>query len=357
MFIRSVHIRNFKNIQNFHSTICEHIIFISGKNGVGKTNLLDALYVLLTGKSNFTNQEKSLIRQHETFYHIKLQIEKGESVFELKCINELQAQKRLYCDDQLYEKLTEHVGKFPVVMICPEDIELINDGSKERRKYIDYTISQVDNNYLHQLIAYNLVLHQRNAYLKSITGKAIDFNLIDTYNKQLIEKGKYIYTKRIQFFNEIKSCFISKYQWLTNAEEKVELKYISQFEQPDIMDLYNENIRRDIETQRTNVGVHKDDFALLLNEFDVKKSASQGQKKSILIALKLAQFNYLHDSSFSPILMLDDIFEKIDLTRAEKLIVEISSEPYKQVFITDCYHDRLKEILTAHNLRSDDIRL
>lgn len=341
MFINNLHIIQFKNIENIQLQFSKKITFIIGKNGSGKTSILDAIHTLLCGKSHFNNLEKYQIQYNKDFYKIKCKLQDANKQNNIQCLMQIQQRKKIWLNEILYEKLSLHIGKFPCVIIAPEDINLVNEGSEMRRSFIDFSISQHDIDYLNKLIEYNLIIKQRNALLKLNPNTSPDTTLINTYNTILSNLANSIFEKRKMFFDFLNPLFNKYYSFISNEHESVILNFQSQLLTNNLLDLLEANIQKDIITQRTNFGIHKDDFSMQIFDNDARKTASQGQKKSILIALKLAQYYYIkQQTGKKPILMLDDIFEKIDETRAAKLFELISNDDFEQILVSDSYEMR-----------------
>lgn len=341
LFISNLHIVQFKNIENLQLNFSNKITFIIGKNGSGKTSILDSIHTLLCGKSHFINLEKYLIQYQQSFYKLSCTISNLEKQYKIQCLSQVQQRKKFFLNDVIYDKISEHIGKFPCVIIAPEDINLVNEGSEMRRSFLDFTIAQHDTEYLQHLMQYNAVLHQRNALLKILQNQTIDTNLIATYNTIVSNLSGFIFEKRKKFFEHFEPLFLKYYKTISDASESVEITYQSQLQKNNLIDLLEQNLQKDIVTQRTNFGIHKDDFNMNIESNDARKVASQGQKKSILIALKLAQYFYIYQQSGKKaILLLDDIFEKIDEKRAQKLFQIISTDDFEQIFVSDCYENR-----------------
>ena len=347
MLFKKITLTGYKNYQTKTFDFTERIIGICGLNGKGKTNLLDAINYLCFTKSYFSKSDVLNIHFGEEGFRLE-----GELLYENKknktqkivCIYRASQKKEFYLDDVAYEKFSHHIGKFPCVIIAPDDIEMIIGGSEERRKFIDTVISQVDPEYLQQLIIYNKVLSQRNSFLKneSLRG-TFDFTLLESLDEQLITPGNYIHKTRKEFSAKLFPWVQEFYKNISGNNEVVTLEYSTLLNQNIFEQLLIPSRQKDRLTQRTNVGIHKDDLLFMLHENIFKTIASQGQRKSLLFACKLAEFEILKRlKGFAPILLLDDVFEKLDENRIKNLLRYVCQENQGQVFITDTHADRLR---------------
>jgi DNA replication and repair protein RecF len=339
-----IHYKNFEaeNFQFDHKINC----FV-GNNGVGKTNVLDAIYHLSFGKSYFNPVTSQNIRHGSDFFVVDgeyLRFDKNERIIISAKRNQKKIIKR---NGKEYEKFSEHVGFLPLVMISPADRDLIIEGSETRRKFIDGVISQGDQNYLQDLINYNKVLSQRNALLKYFAlNNSRNTDAVAVYNQQLAELGTRIYEKRKAFIETFIPIFKSRHQTISGGNETVNLIYKSHLEEGALLQLLEESFQKDSALQYTSVGIHKDDLLFEIEDFPIKKFGSQGQQKSYLIALKLAQFDFLKQLSKSnPILLLDDIFDKLDETRVAQIITLVDNENFGQLFISDTHPERTENIV------------
>ena len=279
---------------------------------------------------------------------------RGEGTYDIKgdcvpitCILRENLKKEFYFDQEPYTKLSLHIGKIPCVMIAPDDVQIITGSSEERRKLMDSLLSQMHPTYLRHLILYNKVLIQRNSLLKNAAESGyIDPVLLETINEQLIENGNIIYTYRKELINKYLPEILSLYLHIAGQKDDIDIQYQSQLYQDSFDNLLNQSLAKDQILQRTNVGIHKDDLGMLINGFPLRKYASQGQQKSYLIALKLAQFDVLSEAkNMKPLLLLDDIFEKLDQERITALMTLVSKQHFGQIFITDSHPERIAEIL------------
>lgn len=346
MVIEQISILNFKNLEQVDLNFSKKINCLLGNNGMGKTNLLDALFYLSFCKSLTNLNDSQLIQHNKDFCMLQ-----GRYLFEngvtedIYCGLKLKHRKKIKRNKKEYEKLSEHIGLLPLVMISPADTELIHGGSDERRKFVDMVISQYDKSYLQALIRYNNALSQRNALLKEQTNQP-DNELFEIWEEQLLVNGHLIHEKRKSFVTRFLPIFKEFYQFICNSEETVDLSYQSQLSESDLKTLLNQRRERDKILGYTSAGIHKDDFNFLLNDYLIRKIGSQGQSKTYLIALKLAQFNFLVETgSSTPMLLLDDIFDKLDAERVEQIVKLVVQNQFGQIFITDTNRKYLDEIL------------
>lgn len=349
MYLTSLSLINFKNHADATLLFSKNVNCFTGKNGSGKTNLLDAIYYLSLTKSYFNNIDSQLIKHNEQMFVLQGDFSNGELEEKIFCGLKQNQKKQFKRNQKDYQRLSDHIGLLPVVMISPVDHNLITEGSEERRKFIDSIISQTDKGYLEDLISYNKLLAQRNALLKQLSKENIsDLTTLEIWNEQLAPVGERIFAKRRSFLEEFIPVFKRYYNFLSNNNESVDIAYLSHLNDANLLKLLAENIRKDLILEYTTKGIHKDDLDFIIEEHAVKKVGSQGQQKTFLIALKLAQFNFLSSAkNLKPILLLDDIFDKLDESRVTKLMELISLETFGQIFITDTHAERLKEIFNS----------
>ena len=341
MHLQTIRLTNFKNYESAELDFSSQINCFLGNNGSGKTNLLDAIYYLSLTKSSTSSQDQQCILHNESLFSIKGEFSKDEKRREVICGLQSGKKKLVKLDQKPYKKASEHVGKFPVVLIAPNDTDVIRGASDLRRKFFDAIIAQVDQHYLQTLIQYNHLIKQRNSLLKRFaeTGDT-DLELLEPFDQQLLNLGCEIYEKRSGFIEDFKVLVNRHYENLTNAAEEVELNYESHF-QSDAEALLKESLQKDIILKRSNIGIHKDEFHFLMNGETIKRFGSQGQQKSYLIALKLAHFDFTQkQTGMKPILLLDDIFDKLDDLRISKLMEMVASDTFGQIFITDARPER-----------------
>lgn len=342
MLLNRLELTNFKNYSNQTIIPGIEMTFFYGLNGMGKTNLLDSIYYLCTTRSKFGLNEKSLILEGESFFRLS-----GLFNDELITAKFGEEVKKLFEKDKVpYPKLADHIGYFPVVFFAPDDTWILLGGSEERRKFLDQTLSQLDKNYLKNLLLFEKILKQRNSFLKNnAESDHYDFQLLDIYDDQLILPSEYIFQKRKEFVQDFAQEFNDISKKITSSTDSIGLTYLSNLDKGSLLDQLKESRKKDIYLQRTSVGIHKDDLIFTINNFPVKKFASQGQLKSFVVALKLAQYKFMigrHPRK--PILLLDDIFDKLDAQRVKNLIEYLLDSEAGQLFITDTDEDRLKSL-------------
>lgn len=347
--LKELHIVNFKNLKQLNLNFETKFTCFVGNNGVGKTNLIDSIYYLSIGKSYFNSIDQQLIRHDETYFNLKGKYLINDETHEIFCAYVNGAKKKIKRNGNDYEKLSDHIGLIPVVIVTPYDNELIMGGSEERRKFVDIILSQLDVKYLKALMLYNKTLKQRNAQLKYMfESEMTDATLIDIYDVQLSKNAKYIYEKRDLFVKDFMPVFEKFYAQLSNSHEDVSVQYNSQLADINYYELLKQNFKKDLIANRTTIGPHKDDLDIGISGYPARKYASQGQQKSILLALKLAQYLKLKQSkSLSPILLLDDVFDRLDRNRTSNLMEIISNADFGQVFITDTNRSRVEEIFKS----------
>jgi len=341
MFLEKIGLINFKNYKETKARFSKEINCFVGKNGSGKTNLLDAIYYLCITKSAITPQDNQCFKHDETVFSVRGEFELDEKKRIVVCGMKSGKKKLVKLDDKPYRKASEHIGKFPVVLIAPNDTDVIRGSSEDRRKFFDGIISQTDQRYLKNLISYNHVLKQRNSLLKQFAERDfVDKDLLKQYDKQLLELGKETYRVRKGFIKNFQKTVAAHYQNLSEKSEKIDLTYESHFDF-DIQNLILESHQKDLILKRTSIGVHKDEFHFLMDGKLVRKFGSQGQQKSYVIALKLAQFDFiLKEKGLKPLLLLDDIFDKLDDYRITKLMEMVASDAFGQIFVTDARPER-----------------
>jgi DNA replication and repair protein RecF len=346
-YLSTLTLLNFKNYEDASLDFCPKINCIAGNNGVGKTNILDAIYYLSLCKSFFTSTDNQNIRFGQEFFVIQGEYLRDTKTENIYCGVKIGQKKVFRRNTKEYERLTDHVGLLPVVIVSPADGNLIMEGSEERRKFIDVVLSQFDHSYLDDLMRYNRALAQRNLLLKDFAQKNwFDPDMIELWNEQMVPTGTRISEKRKMFIRELIPVFQHYYEFISQGKEQVELTYESQLLDNDFSGLLNTSVDKDRRFQYTTVGIHKDDLSLNLSGYPIKRTGSQGQQKTFLVALKLAQFDYIkqHTGEY-PILLLDDIFDKFDTDRVGKIINLVASTNFGQIFITDTSSERMADIL------------
>ncbi|OIQ16266.1 MAG: DNA recombination protein RecF [Flavobacterium sp. MedPE-SWcel] len=351
MYLKNLSLLNYKNISESNYEFDSKINCFVGKNGVGKTNVLDSIYHVAYGKSYFNPLAVQNIKHGEDFFVIDSTFLKNERTENIVCSLKKGQKKVLKRNSKAYDKLSEHIGFIPLVIISPSDSDLIVDGSETRRKFIDSVISLLDAPYLQQLINYQKTLSQRNALLKYFAlNHTFEKETLEIYNDQLNTLGQNIFEKRKQFLKDFIPIFNHHHKIITGSAENINLSYQSQLHEKSLNDLFDENLQRDRVLQYTSVGTHKDDLSFEIDEHPIKKFGSQGQQKSFLIALKLAQFEFIKkQSGVAPILLFDDIFDKLDETRVAQIVQMINDKTFGQIFISDTHPERTEEIVkTTH---------
>tara|TARA_R110000796_G_scaffold96719_1_gene203078 strand:+ start:514047 stop:515147 length:1101 start_codon:yes stop_codon:yes gene_type:complete len=348
MHLESIGLNNFKNYESLKIDFSKEINCLVGKNGSGKTNLLDAIYYLCITKSAFNPQDNQCAFHGQDYFSLRGKIILSDRTHTLVCGLQLGKKKLIKLDEKPYKKASEHIGKFPVVLIAPNDTDVIRNGSEDRRRFFDGIISQTSQSYLNDLIQYNHVLKQRNSLLKQFADRDFfDGALLQQYTDQLIEIGQRIYQVRKNFTQAFRPLVQKHYALLSEESEQVALQYESDFAQ-DIAALFKQNQKKDLILKRTNVGIHKDEFLFEMEGELIKKFGSQGQQKSYLIALKLAHFDYIFtETEIKPMLLLDDIFDKLDDFRITKLMEMVASDAFGQIFVTDARPERSQKIFEA----------
>lgn len=341
----------FRNYPQASFRFDERIVGICGQNGTGKTNLLDAIYYLSFSRSYFSRPDAQNVHHGSSGLRIQGQYILEEKKVSVTAIVRETGKKELQLDGEAYKKFSDHIGKMPVVMIAPDDVELISGPSEERRKFLDTLLSQLNHSYLQQLINYQKILQQRNSLLKQAAEQGtVDETLLSILNDQLTESGTSIYETRKDFLTTLLPLAFTIYERIAGKSDGLTLEYYSPLLTTDFKELLQMNRNKDLALQRTSSGIHRDDIILSMGDQLFKSEASQGQRKSLLFALKLAEWQILKEKKgFTPILLLDDVFEKLDDTRMSQLLQWVCAESDGQVFITDTHPERLQQQLTGTN--------
>lgn len=347
MFLKNLSLINYKNFSAQNFEFEPKINCFVGNNGVGKTNVLDAIYYLAFGKSYFNPIASQNIKHEEDFFVIDGVFEKEQREEKIVCSLKKGNKKVIKRNGKAYEKFSDHIGFLPLVIISPADRDLILEGSDTRRRFMDAVLSQADQRYLQALINYNKVLVQRNALLKYFfVNHKFDKSTLIVYNEQLHTYGTEIFEKRKSFLDLFIPIFKEQYKAISGGRETVSIGYDSGLLGQDLLTLLSDNVEKDRAAQYTTVGIHKDDLSFEIQTHAVKKYGSQGQQKSFLIALKLAQFNFIKErAGTTPILLLDDIFDKLDEERVAQIIALVDDEKFGQLFISDTHADRTENVI------------
>lgn len=351
MILKRLSLLNFKNITQADFQFDAHVNCFVGRNGIGKTNALDSIYALAFGKSYFNPVTSQNIKHGCEFFVIDGQFDFSEKEERIILSAKKGQKKVIKRNGKTYERIADHVGHIPLVIISPSDRDLITEGSEVRRKFIDGIIAQSNSTYLQYLINYNKILSQRNALLKFFAANR-SFNQanIDVYNEQLTDYGTYIFNERKQFLKTYLPLLKRRYIDISgNSHEEIGLTYKTKISAENYLDLMKESIQTDLKKQYTTIGIHKDDLIFTLNDYPIKKFGSQGQQKSFLIALKFAQYDFLSKlKGIKPILLLDDVFDKLDENRVTQIISMIMRDDLGQLFISDTHAERTENVVKAN---------
>lgn len=347
MQIEDISIVNYKNLREVQIEFSEKLNCFIGKNGAGKTNILDAVYYLSFCKSFSTAIDLLNINHEENFFMLNGNYRRLDSTENISVGFKKGTGKQFKRNAKVYKKLLEHIGLLPLVMITPSDVNLILGGSDERRKFMDGVISQYNQNYLDDLLKYNRALQQRNNLLRQFAvNHYFDADLLELWDVQLVEYGKRIHGQRKEFVEKLIPVFQRYYSFISQDNEKVSLVHESGLYSGDLQELLRDSVSKDRATQYTTQGIHKDDLVFYLGEYPIRKLGSQGQMKTYLVSLKLAQFDFVKEiSGLKPILLLDDIFDKLDQFRVEQIVKMVAGEQFGQIFLTDTNREHLDSII------------
>ncbi|MEA1873550.1 MAG: DNA replication/repair protein RecF [Bacteroidota bacterium] len=347
MYLKDISIINFKNFEEFEAEFSPRFNCLLGNNGVGKTNLMDAVYYMSFTKSHFNAIDRHNIRHNQDLFVIQGNYLRKQDNVKMHCGLKRYGKKQIKCNGKTYDKFSEHIGLLPLVFITPSDTDMIKLGSDLRRKYLDGVISQYDKTYLKQLLKYNRALEQRNALLKSINpNNPYDEDALLIWDERLHHSASYIYQERQKTVDALLPIFNDYYSKISGHREHLSVRYKSKLHDKPMKDLLVDSRKRDLMLQYTGVGIHRDDLDFELNGYPLKRTGSQGQEKSLIIALKLAQFEFIYKTTdVRPILLLDDIFDKLDALRIKQLVDLLSDDKYGQVFFSDTSETRLPDLL------------
>ena len=354
MILSDLSLYNFRNYEQKALHFHERVIGFCGPNGTGKTNLLDAIYYLCLTRTYFGRSDAGNVRFGQQGFRIQGGFRLHNQVFDAVCILRENGKKEMQLNQEVYTKFSHHVGKFPVVVVAPDDISLITGGSEERRKLLDTIVSQIDSEYLAQLIQYNKILQQRNGLLRQFAERReSNHALLSVLDEQLVRPAEFIFNQRSRFLETYLPEVRDMYALIAGQQEVIELVYQSQLQTQDILSLLTATHDKDYYAQRTTSGIHRDELEIRLGDQQFKQVSSQGQRKSLLFALKLAEFNILSRyKGFPPILLLDDVFEKLDEERMHNLLEWACVNNHGQVFLTDTHCSRLKDALIKLNVKA-----
>ena len=346
MYLKKLSILNFKNYSEAEIEFSSQVNCLTGNNGEGKTNVLDAIHYLSFCKSFFNSIDSQNILHEAPFFLIQGSYASEDKDEEIYCGLKRNQKKQFKRNKKEYQRLADHIGLFPLVMISPADSELVTEGSESRRRFIDSVIAQFDRGYLEDLISYNKVLSHRNALLKQFAdSRHFDIESLEIWDMQLIEYGTKVFEKRKNFINSFIAIFQKYYELISGGREQVGINYLSHLNDASFSDALIKALSRDRAMEYSTVGIHKDELEFTINGHALKKFASQGQQKSFLIALKLAQFDFIKNiKNVTPILLLDDIYDKLDDFRVKQLMELVCSDNFGQLFITDTHPTRLSKI-------------
>ncbi len=349
MHLRKLSLSNFKTYGELALEFSPKLNCFIGNNGVGKTNLFDSIYYLAFCKSYFNSQDSDIIKHAEDFFLIE-----GEFIFDdrterIQCAFKPDQKKKIRRNDKEYPRLADHIGLIPLVMVSPADGSLIMDGSEERRRYMNSVISQYDRQYLEDLIQYNKALTHRNRVLKDFSrNQFFDDDLLVMWDEKMAETGNRIHDRRKDFVTNLMPVFQNYYSTISCGNESVGLEYLSQLDGGDTLSLLRENRNRDRILQFTSAGIHRDDLILQLAGYPIKSQGSQGQQKTYLVSLKMAQYDFLKRvAGVRPIILLDDVFDKLDSERVTQIIRLVAADHFGQIFITDKDQQHLNSILSS----------
>lgn len=347
MHIEEISILNFKNLKDVHVAFSPRLNCLIGNNGAGKTNLMDAIYYLSFCKSFFNAVDQWNIHHDEDFFMLSGHYHRQDTTEAISCGLQKGQKKQFKRNTKVYKRLMEHIGLLPLVMITPSDNSLILGGSDERRKFMDGVISQYNHTYLDDLLNYNRALQQRNNLLKQFaSGRYFDRELLEVWDEQLTGPGRRIHAERSRFVEKLVPVFQHYYSFISQGNEKVDLVHQSGLYENDPETLLAASLQKDREAQYTTSGIHKDELLFRIDAYPIKKLGSQGQKKTYLVALKLAQYEFIREiSGLKPILLLDDIFDKLDRHRVEQIVKVVADESFGQIFLTDTNREHLDAII------------
>jgi DNA replication and repair protein RecF len=345
--LSSITVCQFKNYFQEEFTFSAPLVGIHGRNGVGKTNLLDAIHYLCFTRSYFSRSDSQNIQQGHQGFRVEGQFLLHDRAEKAVCVLRENGKKEFSVNGEAYSRFSRHIGRYPCVIIAPDDVQLIIGGSEDRRKFLDTLLSQLDANYLQHLINYTKILQQRNSFLRSYHDNySRDISVLEVLDSQLIKEGEPLFQQRRSFLLQFLPMVKQLYNDISQRYEPINLYYESELQETSFPELLAATRQKDLLLQRSSGGIHKDDLLFRMGDLPFKSIASQGQRKSLLFALKLAEMEILRrEKRFSPLLLLDDVFEKLDEERISNLLQRVCSEADTQIFITDTSASRLNEQL------------
>ena len=347
MYLDHLSLVNFKNLEEAELDFSPDLNCFIGNNGAGKTNLMDAIYYLSFCKSFLNASDTLTIRHDQDFFVINGHYVREGRDEQIYCGLQRGKKKHFRRNKKEYSRFSEHIGLLPLVIITPSDIDLIRGGSEERRKFLDSLISQYDSAYLNSLIRYNRALQQRNKLLKQFAqDRHFQAEGLEMWDNHLVHYGQLIHEKRVEYIGRLQPVFQHYYELISGGKEQIQLIHHSCMYEDDFSGLLKANQQTDRFLQYTSVGIHKDDILFNLGDFPIKKLGSQGQKKTYLVALKLAQYDFVKQmSGLTPILLMDDIFDKLDKSRVRQIVRLVAEDHFGQIFITDTNREHLDQIV------------
>ncbi|KIC93807.1 DNA replication/repair protein RecF [Flavihumibacter solisilvae] len=350
--LQNISVFQYKNYLGQSWTFPERVTGITGRNGTGKTNLLDAIYFLCFTKSYFQKSDAQLVYGGAQGMRISGRFVRQEETYDVSAVIRENGKKEFRVNEMPCEKMADHIGQFPAVMVAPDDVQIITGGSEERRRFMDALFSQVDHDYLVHLMTYNRLLQQRNSLLKQMAEqRSRQFELLSIIDEQMNSPASYVFEKRTLYLRQLLEEITTRYIKIAGEQYDLRMQYESPMQQGDWQSLLRRNRDRDIASQRTTSGIHRDDISISLEDKMFRQTASQGQRKSMLFAFRLAEFSLLKEKKgFAPILLLDDVFEKLDQQRMQNLLYEVCVLNDGQVLVTDTHPDRIGESFSALGL-------
>ncbi len=347
MYLQSLHLLNFNNYADQKAEFGPGVNCLAGPNGSGKTNLLDALYFLALTKSAFSKTDPQSMKHSEPFFSVKGTFIQDNEPLTVQCSMKAGEKKQLQLNRIPYTRFSDHIGRFPVVLVTPDDTALIREGGEERRRFFDGVLSQINHSYLENLLRYNNILQQRNSILRSYAeSRRIDLTLLDTYDERISLHGDFLHNARAEFAEVFTPLFNNYYRQIAEDKETMHMVYQSQVSAMPMRELLKQARQTDLLAGRSSAGIHRDDFIFNMGSHALKKFGSQGQQKCFVLALKLAQYDAMVSAGLSrPVLLLDDVFDKLDDARIQALLSLLRSGKFGQVFITDARPERSMSLL------------